>query len=670
MPEKKLIIVESPGKIKKIKSFLDSSYEVIASYGHIIDLPPRKFSVNIKNDFEPTYAVISGKEEVIKKIKEKAKKADIVYIMTDMDREGSGIAKHIVDLLPKGTIYKRAITNSITKNAILSAIENAGDINTDMVNSYECRRILDRICGYRSSYLITQATGGKSAGRVQSVTLRILAEREKEIQNFIPQEYWVIDALLEKENGEQIKVFLKKPNKLKVKSKKQADEICEILKKEIIKVSKYEVKETETKAYAPFTTSSLYQSGAAILGWSSEKTASIAQLLYQTGEITYIRTDSVFIIPEFIQDLRSRIPVKYGSEYLPQKQNYFSNKKIAQEAHEAIRVTDINYLSTSSDEKTGLYNIIWKRTVASQVTNMRQKKGIVEFTCNKYLLDASGSKIIFDGWRKVWNYGTFADIELPEFQIGENMKLINLKAEKKITQPPARYTEKSIIKTLEDKGIGRPSTYAGIIPLLLKRKYIEKKKKTICVKEIGIKVSDFLIESEFCFVNINFTKELEEKLDRIAQSDLDKVTVLKDFWKRLKQDIENGKKKKYEMSKTGYFCPKCGGELLLKHSYFGDFFSCENYNNKENSCDYTANIDKETGKPIVIQKEKKEKKYSNEFKCKNCNGWLVIRINKKGNQYLGCENFNKDPKCKGFYDATTGEKIKFKKKKIESKFDE
>ena len=656
---KYLLIIESPGKLKKIKSFLGKDYEVVSTKGHIKELPAKGLNVNIKKDFEPTYDVMLDKRDVVKNIKNKAKKVDMVYIATDLDREGEKMAVDISDILPANKEYKRIVYNSVTRNALLQSIENAGEIDENLVNSYECRRILDRICGYKVSYLTKQATGGISAGRVQSATLRILAEREKEIQSFIPITYFVIEAELERKNGERVKSTIKVPKPLDIRSREKAEEICETLKNKPIKVKKYEVKEVSTKAYPPFTTSTLYQSGSAILGWGSGKTAQVSQKLYEDGLITYIRTDSTSIVPEFISEIKSEIDTKYGSNYLPEKENSFINRKNAQEAHEAIRITQIGSRSLSVAENRRLYEIIGKRTIASQMAHMRQKKGSAEFECEEYILSTNGSKVIFDGWRKCWNYGDLEDSELPEFEVGEILKLIKVKIEEKETQPPPRFTEASIVKELEKNGIGRPSTYAAIVKTLLNRDYIEKQKKTIHTTDMGIKVSDFLVASDFCFIDINFTQSLESDLDDIAKNEKNKVCVLRNFWERLKSDIENAKVKKNELNTTDYKCPKCGGNLLIKHGRFGDFLSCENYSKKDDKCDYKCGINKETGEPV--EREEQETKYS-DFECPNCNSKLVEKTSKKGWEYLACESWNKDKKCQGFYDKETGDKVEFKKR--------
>lgn len=654
---KYLVVVESPKKTGYIKKFLGKDYDVMASVGHIADLPKKKLGVNIKKDFEPTYVVNSDKKDIVKKIKDKAKKADIVYLMSDPDREGEAISFHIANQLPKSTKIKRAVAGSITKTAVQNAIKNAGDIDMDMVYSYECRRILDRLTGYKASFPVQQATGGKSAGRVQSAALRILAEREKAVQSFVPKEYWPIEVELERKNGERIIASIKVPKPLDIKTEDVANAIVEVLKVKKWKVSKYDTKQKSTKAYSPFTTSTLYQSASSIFGWGSKKTASVAQQLYEQGSITYIRSDSTFIVPEFIEVMRSTIPDKYGGDYLPNKANAFFNKSTAQEAHEAIRVVAMETESVSGSDANKLYATIWKRTIASQITNLVQFVGSAEFKCSKYVFGASGSKVVFDGWRRVWDYSSLTDTVLPEFVVGEELKLINVETEQKFTTPPSRYAESSLTKELEKRGIGRPSTYASIPATLLARSYIEKKKNTIFVTEMGIRVSDFLIDSDFCFVDLSFTSNMENDLDRIANKEANKLDILSCFWNRLKGDIKRAKDKKEENSITDFDCPKCDGKLLKKFSKFGPFLTCQNRTNKENPCDYKCDMD---DKGIPVEKQIPEKEYS-EHCCPNCGEQFVIRTNKKGGHYLGCRNWT-DPACKGFY-SEEGERIVFKKKK-------
>ena len=656
-----LIIIESPGKVKSFKKYLPSGYEVVPSVGHIVDLPRKKIGVNVRKDFEPTWEVMPEKNDILKKIEVETKKSKLVIIMTDPDREGCGLGWNIYQLIKEkyNVPIKRAITHSITKPEILKAIQNAYAMEDDIdtVNSYECRRILDRIVGFKTSFLTFQASGGKSAGRVQSSCLRIIAEREKEIRAFIPQEYWNIDVELLTARPEKIFARIKKPKPLDIKTEAEAKKICADIKEGPVVVSKYDKKSVFMSAYPPFTTSTLLQSAATICGWKSDKTMRIAQTLYQTGAITYHRTDSVHIVPEFITLIRNHI-TSYGGKYLPAQPNTFASKKRSQEAHEACRVTDLATTRVSDADQNELYQLIWKRTVASQMSKLEQLSSSAEFSCKTHILSASGSKVIFDGWRKVWDYGTLSDSELPLLVVGEKVKAIQITPTQKFTEPPPRYTSNSIIKKLEDNGIGRPSTYSSTIKTLEDRKYIDHQKRNIAATDLGIRVTDFLVESNFCFIDIGFTADLEEKLDDIAGKKADKVTILTEFWDRLKKDIEEGKKIKDKFNVTSFKCPKCSDLLVKKHGKFGSFLACQKYTTKKDEgCDYTANIG-EDGKPI----EKKKATYKeSKILCQNCKEPMVIRQNKRGGDYLGCRNFMKSDGCKGFFD-TDGNKIEFKKK--------
>jgi len=661
---KYLVILESPGKISKVSHCLSKDYEVVASYGHVLDLPEKKLSVDIKKDFEPTFEILPGKEDVAKKIEKCAKGKEIIYIMTDLDFEGHGLGYNIYRFLLKDhKNVRRATTGSINKTDILKAIENSVNINDiiDIVDAYETRRILDRLVGYRTSWPTQQATGGKSAGRVQSAGLRVLSEREKEIKNFVPVIYWPVEIDLLTKKKDKIVALIKEPKALDIHTEADALKIISVFKNKPVKVSKYEVKNVNVSPYPPFTTSTLQQAASSILGFSPDRTMKTAQKLYEAGVQTYHRTDSQNIVPDFILSIRTHIGSNFSKDYLPSSAIFYKTKsKNAQEAHEAIRPTDIVTTSCNSlgqDEKK-LYELIYKRTVASQMTPAIYERRSVEFICEKYILSATGSKEIFDGFRKVWDYGSSEDKFLPDLKVGEVVDVIDARTEEKKTQPPSHYSEASFIKELEKLGIGRPSTYATIPKTLEARKYISLEKKNIVVTDLGINVSDFLIASNFCFIDINFTSQLEDKLDDIANGKVSKLATLKEFWERLKSDIDNSKGVKTKLSETGLKCPKCKAPLMKKHSKWGDFYGCSNYGNKETPCDYTAKIGKDGE---IVEKVVKEKNYSN-FNCENCGKKLVIHMSKKGNEILGCEDFAKDKKCSGFYDVKTGEKIVFKKK--------
>jgi len=651
---KYLIILESPEKARKVASFLGSEYDVTASVGHIADLPVKKLSVDIRNNFKPTYEVNADKKQVVKNIVRKAKKADIVYLMTDGDREGEGISFHISEQLPKETNCKRAITYSITKTAVLQAIAAAGEIDQDMVASYETRRILDRLVGYKCSWITKQATGGPSAGRVQSAALRILAEREREIRGFVPVVYWPIEAELLTERKEKILASIKSPKPLDIKTQDQAEKIIERLKQGPVKVSKFEKKESSSKAYAPFTTSEMIQAASAVFGWKEDRTMKTAQSLYQSGLITYHRSDSRHIIPLVVQEIRQEVLDQYGSNYALPQPNVFANKKMAQEAHEAIRPTEIVRRLAGHGDEGKLYQMIWKRTVASQMANMRRLTIVAEFSCDDYLLGANGHKTLFDGWRKCWDYGTLNELELPEMTVGEVVDVMSIKTEKKETQPPPRFTGASFNKQLEKAGIGRPATYASIPQTLEARGYIERK-KSIHVTDLGLSVEQFLREVNFCFIDLNFTADMESKLDKIAAKQANKLDVLNDFWARLRQDLDNANKHRKEAAKSEHQCPECHAFLVVRHSKYGSFYSCENYGKKDINCTYKAKI-ADDGTPIV--KAEVEKTYS-DIPCPKCKARLVVRHGKRG-EFLGCEKFAQG--CEGLYDME-GNEIVFNKKR-------
>lgn len=664
---KYLFIIESPNKKKYITKALGSDYQVMASVGHIRDLPESKLSVDIKKNFQPTYEVYKDKKDVVNDIIKAAKKAEVVYLGMDGDREGEGIAWHISELLPPDTNCKRAKYGSVTPAAIKESVEKAGIIDSHLVDAYEARRILDRLVGYKCSYITKTATGGRSAGRTQSAGLRVLADRETEIRNFVPVVYWPVEAELLTDEKEKITAIIKNPDPLKISTKEEAEHICGVLKKENVKVSKFDKKNVSQKAYAPFTTSTMYQSGASILGWDSDRTARVAQKLYEAGAITYHRTDSVYIVPEFVRDIRSTIGADHDAKYLPSKANFYGNSKNAQEAHEACRVTDLSVRSytSGSPEESKLYKMIWKRTVASQMAPTDSLRISIEFSCDDkeksktYTLSSSGSKLLFDGWRKVWDYGSVTDKIVPEVKVGEKLDVIDVKTERKETQPPPRFTKASFQKQLEKVGIGRPSTYASILKTLVDRGYVEAK-KNIQVTDLGMKVNQFLVKSGFCFVDTSFTSQMEDKLDDVAQGKKGKVDVLDEFWKRLKSDIDNAKAIKASESKSNYKCPKCAKKkveafLLKKHSRYGAFYSCENYNNKDVKCDYKADVG-ENDEPK--EKVKKEKVIFTGGDCPKCNSEMIVRKSKVG-EFAGCSAY---PRCDGKRDMD-GNVLEFGKKK-------
>lgn len=641
---KYLVIVEAPNKTRSYAKYLGKDFHVEATVGHVIDLPPKNINIKIKHDkkanfytFDPNYDIMEGKEAIVKKIVSAAPNYQAVYLMTDPDREGEAIAWHVSKQLPAGTKIFRASTNSITKAGIDAALQKAGPLDLDLVNSYETRRLLDRIVGYKCSYLTQTATGGRSVGRVQSAALRILAEREQEIKNFVPEEYWDIEAelLTQKTKKEKVKARLTKPDKMDIKNKTMADKIVSDLKGSVVEVVKYDVKQVTNRAYAPFTTSTLQQAAATILGWNQKKTMNVAQKLYAAGDITYHRTDSTSISPTNLGKLRGYIQTAFAPNYLPASANIFKTAaKNAQEAHEAILPTDPNNLTAGSDpDEKKLYKLVWERAIASQMADSLSEGISVKFAYKDYELSANGNRLLFDGWKKVWHYSLSADVLLPQMAVGDKLDAIDIIAEQKFTQPPPRYSDASFVKLLEKTGIGRPSTFANITETLLDRNYVEVKNKVFHVTDLGLKVIDFLKAANFCFIDLNFTSGMENDLDDIAEKKKQKEIVLDDFYKRLLRDIANGQTVKGAAQVSGHKCPKCGKNLLQKHSRFGAFYVCED----KEACGVICNVG-EKGEPV----EKKQKEYGPD-PCQICGAKMVKRQSQYG-VFYGCSAY---PKCKG-----------------------
>ena len=633
----KLVIIESPGKIKKFKECLGSDYEIVSSIGHCVDLPPKGLSIDIKNDFAPTFEVNEDKKDIVKSLVSKAKQASTVYLMTDEDREGEAIAWHIYNLISKSSNVPihRASTNEITKAGITKAINNARCIDLQMIDAYLCRRMLDRLCGYKTSFLTKQATGGRSAGRVQSAILRILVEKEKDIMHFVPKEYWVLTAnFLTKKNEAYVGIL---DEKIEVSNEAEATKIYDSVIKGKPVVSEVESHLLETKPYAPFTTMTLIQSASTYLGWPSKKVMKTAQSLYEAGSISYMRTDSPFMAEEAMSAVRAFVDHSYGGKYLSSSPVKYSAKSGAQEGHECCRPTDMSKKIAASGDEQKLYEMIWKRAIASQMSSGSDQKVKVATNCGGYDFISKGSICVFDGFRKVWDYASKDDVKLPVLAKGDKPTLESLDKEQRFTKPPPRYSDASLSKKCEDDQITRPSTFASSITTLLDRGYITQEKKAFQATDLGIKVVDFLVGADMCFVSTKFTAEMENKLDQVASNQLPKLELMTEFWTRLKQDIANGEKIKGDNELTEFDCPKCKAKLKLKHSKFGSFFSCSKYSKKEDGCDYKAQVG-EDGKPFL--KEVKQKEYAS-FDCK-CGNKMVKRSSKYG-EFYGCSKF---PTCK------------------------
>ncbi|MGT0052551.1 type I DNA topoisomerase [Helicobacter pylori] len=642
---KHLIIVESPAKAKTIKNFLDKNYEVIASKGHVRDLS--KFALGIKIDetgFTPNYVVDKDHKELVKQIIELSKKASTTYIATDEDREGEAIGYHVACLIGgKLESYPRIVFHEITQNAILNALKTPRQIDMSKVNAQQARRFLDRIVGFKLSSLIaSKITKGLSAGRVQSAALKLVIDKEREIKAFKPLTYFTLDAYFESHLEAQLISY--KGNKLKAQElidKKKAQEIKNELEKESYTISSIIKKSKKSPTPPPFMTSTLQQSASSLLGFSPTKTMSIAQKLYEgvatpqgvMGVITYMRTDSLNIAKEALEEARNKILKDYGKDYLPPKAKVYSSKnKNAQEAHEAIRPTSIilepnalkDYLKP---EELKLYTLIYKRFLASQMQDALFESQSVVVACEKGEFKASGRKLLFDGYYKILGNDD-KDKLLPNLKENDPIKLEKLESNAHVTESPARYSEASLIKVLESLGIGRPSTYAPTISLLQNRDYIKVEKKQISALESAFKVIEILEKHFEEIVDSKFSASLEEELDNIAQNKADYQQVLKDFYYPFMDKIEAGKKNIISQKvheKTGQSCPKCGGELVKKSSRYGEFIACNNYP----KCKY-------------VKQTENANDGSKQETCEKCGGEMVQKFSRNG-AFLACNNY---PECK------------------------
>ena len=685
----KLIIVESPAKAKTIKNFLDDDYCVVASKGHIRDLPKRTFGIKIQDKhFNPEYEISKDHKDVIEQIKKLSKNAEIVYIATDEDREGEAIGYHINQIINKDVSYPRIVFHEITKKAILDALKNPRDINMDMVNAQQTRRLLDRIVGFKLSPLLNQKIQkGLSAGRVQSSALKLVVDREKEIREFKPIDYFSIDAIFEngKDKVESILIEWegKKIDKLTLQDKVEASKICEHIKDSNFFVKEIETKVKKVSPPAPFMTSTLQQSASSNLGYSPSKTMQIAQRLYEgvlsdqgvMGLITYMRTDSLNIAKVAQDDARKLIEKNFGESYIPKKPRIYTTKhKSAQEAHEAIRPTRIDFTpQIAKDYLKGdelkLYTLIYNRFLASQSSDAVFESQSAFISDNKAIFKASGSKLVFDGFHKILG-STDKDKILSPLIKDTNLALLKCELNAHQTEPLPRFSEASLVKTLEGLGIGRPSTYAPTIALLSNREYIKIEKKQIFAMDISFVVIDMLEKNFLEIVDSNFTAKLEEKLDKIADSKLDWQGVLWDFYEPFNQKVSDGKTNIASLKiakQTGQFCPTCGKELVIRNGRYGEFIACSGYPKcKYIKQDDTDNVTNEKCELCGSDMVKKVGRYG-EFiacsgypKCKNiigqkqapknildgvncplCGGGIIKRFSRRG-AFFGCSNY---PKC-------------------------
>jgi len=665
---KNLVIVESPTKAKTISRFLSSDYKVESSFGHIRDLPKSNMGIDIKNNFTPKYVIPPKAKKRSDELKKLAAKATTIYYATDEDREGEAIAWHLDHIFkhPKNT--KRITFHEITKSAIDEAIASPRKIDINLVDAQQARRILDRLVGYElSPFLWKKVARGLSAGRVQSVCVRLIVEKEKEIETFKPEEYWTIEGLFSK-NDNTFNALLsntpeKKLNKFDISNKEKADKILDDLKNKEYKVDKIEEKEAKKNSLPPFTTSTLQQTANNLLGYSAKQTMMIAQQLYEgielgsqgsVGLITYMRTDSFNLSEKFINDAKKYITDKFGSEYF-KKGIYKTKSKLTQEAHEAIRPTESfnnpeNIKQYLDNRQYKLYNLIWRRAMASQMAPARVNNTHVEILSNnQYLFKAKGSVITFEGYLKVMPTRNGEEI-LPILKVGDNLKDREIKSVQHFTEPPARYSEASLIKALEEYGIGRPSTYAPTIATIQTRKYVEKEEKRLKPSEMGILVNDLLVEHFPKVVDYQFTARMEDDLDEIAQGKKEWQPIIKNYYEPFKQNLmqkeEEISKKDLTEEATDEKCDKCGSSMIIKLGRFGKFLACSNFP----ECKNTKQLN---GKGEIEEAEKIDEK------CDKCGKAMVVKHGRFGkfiacSGYLDCKNIKnienktgvKCPECK------------------------
>lgn len=639
---KKLVIVESPHKSKTIEKYLGKDFKVVSSVGHIRDLSTSGkygFGVDIDNNFKPDYKIIKGKAKLVKELKKDIKDADFVYLATDPDREGEAISWHLYDTLGlKEENYDRIVFNEITKKAVLDSFNKARKIDDNLVKSQETRRILDRIIGFRLSKLMQSKTGGKSAGRVQSVALKLIVDREREIEAFIPEEYFEIEA---KFNDFDAKLDTYNHKKIEIKKESEAKEILSKLSN-AFKIESIDKKEKAKKSKFPFTTSTLEQEASTKLGFTSKKTMMIAQKLYEginlkdgaEGLISYMRTDSVRLSDEFIKDTYGYIKDNYGSEYVGyvKKSNKTEN---VQDAHEAIRPTNINnnpekikeYLT---NDEYKLYSLIYYRALASLMKDAKVEATTVILDNNNYQFKVNGQILIFDGYLKVYSkYEDSEDKVLPDFSNYKSNVLVanTIEYTSHTTKPPARYTESKLIKEMEELGIGRPSTYAKTIDTIEERGYVKVIDKKFVPTEVGIETTDKLQEFFKDIINVEYTKNMEDDLDKIAEGNMEWNKLLSIFYQEFEPKVEvafkNMEKKAPE--ETGELCPNCGSPLVIKQSKYGKFTACSNYP----TCKY-------------IKSNKEEKEEKEIISCPKCDGKILEKKTKRGKIFYGCSNY---PKC-------------------------
>ena len=644
MSLKNLVIVESPSKSKTIEKYLGKDYKVVSSKGHIRDLTTTGkygFGVDVDNGFTPNYAPIKGKKSTITELKKLGKDSDKIYLASDPDREGEAISWHLKDAMGlKDKDYDRVVFNEITKDKVLEAFKHPRKIDDNLVKSQETRRILDRIIGFRLSKLMQSKTGGKSAGRVQSVALKLIVDREREIEAFTPEEYYTITGIFDEFESD---LYGYKDKDIEIKSKEENDKIMDALSKDFL-IKDIEKKDKNKKAKAPFTTSTLQQMASNKLGFSGKKTMSIAQKLYEgidlgserVGLITYMRTDSIRLSDDFIKSSYAFIEKNYGKEYVGYAKQSKKTENV-QDAHEGIRPTDVNRTPEKmkeylSNDEYKLYKLIYIRALSSLMKDAKAKTTTIILDNNDYLFKTTGSVIIFDGYLKIYSdYEKGEDKILPDLEnkIGSTITSKDIVSEQHFTKPKPRYTEAKLIKELEELGIGRPSTYVSIIDTIKMRDYVRLENKSFYPTEIGIETTDKLQEFFSNIINVEYTKNMEEDLDKIADGEKVWNEVLKEFYDPFENLVQKAFKdmEKKAPEQTGEVCPECGSPLVIRKGKYGEFTACSNYP----ECKYV---------------KKEEKKIVEVCKCPNCDGMIVERKTRKGKIFYGCNNF---PKCKTAY---------------------
>lgn len=644
---KNLVIVESPTKAKTIKKLLGRNYKVMATVGHLRDLPKSTFGIDIENNFEPKYINIRGKGPIISELKKEAKKADHIFLATDPDREGEAISwhlSHILNLDPKDDI--RVEFNEITKNMVTQQIKHPRSIDLDLVDAQQARRVLDRIVGYKISPLLWKKIKGKlSAGRVQSLVLKLICDREEEIREFIPEEYWSIQGIVLKNRKKITSDYYglfdeKKDKKQELKSKDEVEKVLSELNHEEFTVASVEEKKKNRFPYQPFTTSTMQQEASRRLNFKTGKTMLLAQSLYEgvdlpkegsVGLITYMRTDSTRVSEEAVGKAKAFITEEYGKEYCGFRKNTSSKKKGVQDAHECIRPTDVNRTPASvkgslSKDEHKLYSLIWSRFVASQMAAAVFNTMTVRLKSGRHVFRTNGQQRVFDGFLKVYSYGEQKDNILPSLETGQTLKVKEIIPEQHFTQPPARYNEASLIKLLEELGIGRPSTYSPIISTIQSRYYVTLEEKRFVPTELGETVNEILTEYFPDLVNESFTASMEEDLDLIAQGDMAWKDLVSGVYGRLKKDLDRAEEEieKVEIrdQPTDVICEKCGRNMVIKMGPYGKFLGCPGFP----QCKNTKPLEEEIG-----------------VKCPKCHeGEVVLKRSKKGRKFYGCNRF---PDC-------------------------